>query len=331
MDGANPIGVRLNDATPGPIKIGALLWTQRTDWAGLRDAALAAEAAGWDSLWVSDHLLSPIGATSAPVFEAWTAISAIGALTQRVTVGLIVGSNTFRNPGLVAKMAVTLDHVTDGRAVLGLGAGWLEAEHTMHGIPFEASPGARIDRLSEAVPMVRGLIDGEIVDHASERYSFVDARHAPRPVQTHLPILIGGEGPTKTLRLVAEQADMWNARGSLERLAESDAILATHCAAVGRDPRTIERLTNRWVAVRDDVAEASRFIDTTNRYHDVTNPDPAIIVPGPPEVVAAAIRPVVELGFRHVIVSLRAPWDFETIARFPEVRSLLCDTTRLPE
>ena len=331
MDAAGPSEVKLDDSTPGAIKIGALLWTQRTDWAGLRDAALAVETAGWDSLWVSDHLLSPVGATSAPVFEGWTAISAIGAMTERVTVGLIVGSNTFRNPGLVAKMAVTLDHLTNGRAVLGLGAGWLEAEHTMHGIPFEASPGARIDRLAEAVPMVRQLINGEIVNHASDRYSFVDARHAPRSVQARLPILIGGEGPTRTLRLVAEQADMWNARGSLERLAESNAILAAHCAAVGRDPRTIERLTNRWVAVRDDVTEASHFIDTTNQYQGVTNPDPAIIVPGSPEVVAAAIRPVVELGFRHIIVSLRAPWDFETIARFPDVRSLLRDTTRLPE
>jgi alkanesulfonate monooxygenase SsuD/methylene tetrahydromethanopterin reductase-like flavin-dependent oxidoreductase (luciferase family) len=313
-----------------PVKLGALLWTQRTDWNGLRDAAVAADQSGFDSLWVSDHLLSSIGAPSGSLFEAWTAISAIGALTRRATVGLIVGSNTFRHPGLVAKMAVTLDHITDGRAVLGLGAGWLASEHAMHGIPFEASPGARIDRLGAAVSIVRGLIDGEIVDHDSRWYTLIGARHAPRPIQARLPILIGGEGPTKTLRLVAEQADMWNARGSRDRLAATDAILADHCAAVGRDPGTIERLTNRWIAIRDDVDEASRAIDATNRHQEVTDPDQGIVAVGPPDVVAAALRPVVELGFRHLVVSLRAPWDHETISRLPEVRELLRDPAPMP-
>lgn len=320
----------MNDVDLAPLKIGALLWTQRTAWAGLRDAALAAERSGWDSVWVSDHLLSPIGDPSGPLFEAWTAISAIGALTRQPTVGLIVGSNTFRHPGVVAKMAVTLDHITDGRAVLGLGAGWLESEHQMHGIPFEGSPGARIDRLAAAISIVRGLLDGQLVDHDSQWYTLAGARHAPGPVQAHLPILIGGEGPTKTLRLVAEQADMWNARGSVDRLAAADATLAAHCVAIGRDPRTIERLTNRWIVIRDDIAAANEVMDATNRLHGVTDPDPGIIAVGPPAVVADALRPVVQLGFRHLIVSLRAPWDHETIARIPEVRELLRDSAAVP-
>lgn len=318
------------ESSAAPVKLGALLWTQRTDWDGLRDAAVAADRAGFDSLWLSDHLLSSIGATSGSVLEAWTAISAIGALTSRATVGLIVGSNTFRHPGLVAKMAVTLDHITGGRAVLGLGAGWLESEHQMHGIPFEASPGARIDRLGAAVSIVRGLIDGEIVDHDSRWYTLTGARHAPQPIQAHLPILIGGEGPSKTLRLVAEHADMWNARGSRDSLAASDSILASHCAAIGRDPDSIERLTNRWIAIRDAVDAASEAIEATNRYQGVTDPDPGIIAAGPPDVVAAAVRPVVELGFRHIVVSLRAPWDHETIIRLREVRDLLRDAAPDP-
>ena len=308
-----------------PVKIGALLWANRTDWTGLRAAAVAAEQSGFDSLWVSDHLLSSIGRPSDPVFEAWTAISALGALTERATVGLLVGSNTFRNPGLVAKMAVTLDHITGGRAVLGLGAGWLEAEHRMHGLEFEATPGVRIDRLAAAVSIVRRLIDGEVVDHDSQWYSMIGARHVPQPIQRHLPILIGGEGRTKTLRVVAEQADMWNARGSRDSLAAVDAALATHCAAVGRDPTTIERLTNRWIVIRDYPASAQRVLEATNRYQHVTEFDPGIVVTGPPEAVAAALRPVVDLGFRHIVVSLRAPWDHETISRLPAVRDLLQD------
>lgn len=318
----------MDSENPGKIKIGALLWTQKTDWNGLRGAVLAAEDAGWDSLWVSDHLLNPIGDHEGPVFEAWTAISAIGALTRRVTVGLIVGSNTFRHPGLVAKMAVTLDNITDGRAVLGIGAGWYEPEHRMHGIQFEASAGARIDRLSAAVAVIRRLIDGDIVDHESKWYSLVGAKHEPRPVQARLPILIGGEGPTKTLPLVAAQADMWNARGSVESLAATDAILRDHCARVGRDPNAIERLTNRWVVVRDDSRDAERAMDDTNRVHGIFDPDPGIIVTGPPEAAAAAIQPVIKIGFRHLIVSLRAPWDLETIARFPDVRELLVGASR---
>jgi alkanesulfonate monooxygenase SsuD/methylene tetrahydromethanopterin reductase-like flavin-dependent oxidoreductase (luciferase family) len=305
------------------VKLGALLWTQRTDWAGVRDAAVAADRAGFDSIWLSDHLLSSIGDTTGSMFEAWTALSAIGALTSHATVGLIVGSNTFRHPGLVAKMAVTLDHITDGRAVLGLGAGWLESEHRMHGLAFEDSPGARIDRLGAAVSIVRGLIDGETVDHDSGWYTLTGARHAPRPIQAHLPILIGGEGPTKTLPLVAQYADMWNARGSRDSLAVSDVTLAYHCAAIGRDPATIERLTNRWVVIRDDVEAASRVMDAMNSHQGVTEADPGIIALGPPDQVAAALRPVVDLGFRHVVVSLRAPWDHETIARLPDVRAIL--------
>jgi alkanesulfonate monooxygenase SsuD/methylene tetrahydromethanopterin reductase-like flavin-dependent oxidoreductase (luciferase family) len=313
-----------------PIKFGALLWTQRTDWKGLQDAAIAVDRSGFDSIWVSDHLLSPIGAPNASVFEAWTTISAIGALTRNATIGHIVGSNTFRNPGLVAKMAVTLDHLTGGRAVLGLGAGWLETEHTMHGLPFESSPGARIDRLSAAVSVIRGLLDGEIVDQESRWYSFVGAQHAPQPVQQHLPILIGGEGPTKTLRLVAERADMWNARGSWDRLAALDVTLADHCAAVGRDPGSIERLTNRWIAIRDEVDDARRAIEATNRYQDVTDHDPQIVVAGPPDVAAAALQPVVDAGFRHIVLSLRAPWDHETITRLSEVRELLNERLAQP-
>jgi alkanesulfonate monooxygenase SsuD/methylene tetrahydromethanopterin reductase-like flavin-dependent oxidoreductase (luciferase family) len=312
---------------PAPVKLGTLLWTQRTDWAGVRDAAVAADQAGFDSIWLSDHLLSSIGDTDGSMFEAWTALSAIGALTSRATVGLIVGSNTFRHPGLVAKMAVTLDHITDGRAVLGLGAGWLESEHRMHGLAFEDSPGARIDRLRAAVSIIRRLIDGEIVDHDSRWYTLSGARHAPRPIQAHLPILIGGEGPTKTIPLVAEYADMWNARGSYDSLAASDKILAHQCAAIGRDPATIERLTNRWITIRDDVGAANEVMDAINRHQGVIDLDPGIIELGPPEVVAAALRPVVDLGFRHVVVSLRAPWDHETIARLPEVRALLDGVT----
>ena len=305
------------------ITIGALLWTQNTDWPGIREAALAAESAGFESLWTSDHLLSPTGPPEGPVLDGWSVITAIAALTQRPRVGLIVSANTLRHPALVAKMAVTLDHISGGRAVCGLGAGWAEHEHQVHGIDFGTSPGDRIERLRDATRIVRGLLDGASVDSASGRYRLSGARHAPMPIQKHLPILIGGEGRQKTLRVVAELADLWNARGSVDSLVSADAVLREHCSEIGRPSESIERLTNRWVVIRDDRSSAARFVEQSMRHQGLDEYDRSILVTGSPHQVADALIPVVRAGFRHIVWSLRAPWDFETIRRMPEVRDLV--------
>ena len=305
------------------IRIGALLWTQNTDWSGIREAALATERSGFESLWTSDHLLSPTGPPERPVLDGWSVITAIGALTHRPRVGLIVSANTLRHPALVAKMSVTLDHISGGRAVCGLGAGWAEHEHRVHGIDFGKSPGDRIDRLRDATQIVRGLLDGRSVDFAGGWYKLGGARHAPAPIQKHLPILIGGEGRQKTLRVVAELADLWNARGSVESLASADAVLREYCFEMGRPPESIERLTNRWVVIRDDRSSATRFVEESMRHQGLGEYDQSILVLGSPSEVTDALTPVVRAGFRHLIWSLRAPWDFETIRRMPEVRELL--------
>jgi alkanesulfonate monooxygenase SsuD/methylene tetrahydromethanopterin reductase-like flavin-dependent oxidoreductase (luciferase family) len=306
-----------------PIRIGALLWPQGTDWEGIRGAALEVEKAGFDSIWTSDHLLSPTGPLNGPVFEGWSLITALGVLTNRPTVGLIVSANTLRHPALVAKMAVTLDHVTGGRAVCGLGAGWAEEEHRVHGIDFGRSAGDRIERLRESVLIIRGLLDGASVDSQSRWYSVNSVRHTPLPVQDHLPILIGGEGRQKTLAVVAELADLWNARGSLDSLMAADAALREHCARVGRSPDAIERLTNRWVVIRRDQTAARQFVAESMQYQGLDGYDESTIVCGPPRLVADALIPLVNAGFHHLVWSLRAPWDLETIRRLPEVRELV--------
>ena len=306
------------------IKIGALLWAQQTDWPALRDAAIAADRAGFDSLWVSDHLLCPVGSWRNPVYEVWATIAGLGALTERATIGTLVGAITFRNPGLVAKLAATVDHITGGRAALGLGGAWLAREHHMHGIDFGASAGERLDRLHEAVPLIRRLLDGETVTHSGRFYNLAGAEQFPRPLQTRLPILIGGQGRRKTLRTVAMYADMWHTQlGSLEQIQASDAALRAHCAAVGRDPDTIERMASKWVTMRDDPDEARRELESSLRYHGVEEYDPSILAAGTPAAVAQALRTHVDAGFAHILFSLRAPFDHETIARMPEVRDLL--------
>ena len=165
------------------MRFGAAFWINRTDWPDLRDACLAAERAGWDSLWIDDHLLADEGDPADPKLEGWATLSALAVLTERVRLGLLVAANTFRNPGLTAKLAATVDHLSGGRLVLGLGGGWFEREHDAFGIDFGAGFGERLDRLDEAVGLIRRLLDGERVTHEGRFYTMRDALCAPLPVQ----------------------------------------------------------------------------------------------------------------------------------------------------
>jgi F420-dependent oxidoreductase-like protein len=305
------------------VRFGAQLWSQATDWPSFLAAAVAADEAGWDSVWTWDHLHAIFGPWEQPVLEGWLAMSAVAARTARVRVGLMVGANTFRNPGHTAKMAATLDHVAGGRAVLGLGGAWFAREHEAFGIDFGASVGERLDRLDEAVEVIRRLLDGERFSHAGACYRLDDALISPRPLQAHLPILVGGGGPRKTLRTVARRADAWNTNGTLDEVAGRDAILREHCAAVGRDPATIERTVSFPVVLRDDPDAAARAFRALCDHNGTPDAGKVPTLLGPPALVADAIRPYVDLGFATIIVRLPAPYDLETIARIGEVRALL--------
>jgi alkanesulfonate monooxygenase SsuD/methylene tetrahydromethanopterin reductase-like flavin-dependent oxidoreductase (luciferase family) len=304
------------------VRFGAAFWIQRTGWPELRAACLAAEAAGWDSVWLDDHLLSDEGDWTSPKLEGWAALAAVAALTQRVRLGLLVSANTFRNPGLIAKLATTLDHVSGGRAVLGIGGAWFEREHEAFGIAEWGSGfGERLDRLDEAVGLIRRLLDGERVSHEGRFYAFHDAVCAPRPVQARLPILVGGSGPKKTLRTVARYADAWNGYGSPERIAETLAHLRERCAEEGRPFEDIEKtVTLDNVVVRDTAAAARRWYDTIAATHGIDDP---LDVGGPPAAVADALRPYADLGVGEIVWVFRSPWDVETIARLGEVRAAL--------
>ncbi len=307
------------------MRFGAAFWTSKTDWPTLRDAALAAERAGFDSLWFDDHLLEDEGEWTADKLEGWVSLAALAPLTSRATLGHLVTANTFRAPGLLAKMALTLDHVSGGRAVLGVGAGWFEREHHAFGIDFGRSAGERLDRLAEALPILRRLLDGERFDADGPTYRLRDAIARPHPVQAHLPILVGGMGPLRTLPLVARWADHWNTYGSVAEVAAAAAILDERCRDIGRDPRTIERSVILNVVVRDDVRAAVAAWAETMREHAPAPAEDVLDAAGPPAVVAAALRPYVEAGFSHLVWVMRTPWDLETIGRLGEVRAALAD------
>ena len=224
------------------VQLGVLLWSQGTDWDGFEAAARRADELGYDHLWTWDHLYAIFGDPYQPIFEGWSTLAAWSKVTHRARLGLLVGANTFRNPGLVARQASTLDHMSGGRAILGMGGAWFRLEHGAHGLEFGSGPGERLSWMDESVAAMRGLLVGErVTSSPGGRYAFDDLLLLPRPVQDRLPIMIGGSGEKKTLRTVARYADMWNAMGTPDFLQHKRDVLEAHCAAVGRDPAEIQQ------------------------------------------------------------------------------------------
>ncbi len=312
------------------MRFGAAFWVNRCTWPDLRSAVLSAERVGWDSVWIDDHLLADEGDPDDPKFEGWTTLAALAMLTTRVRLGLLVSANTFRAPGLTAKLATTLDHLSGGRAVLGLGGGWFEGEHEAFGIDFGTGYGERLDRLDEAVSLLRRLLDGERIEaHDGRFYTMRDALCAPRPIQERLPILIGGSGPKKTLRTTARYADLWNGYGPPASVEATSQILAERCAEVGRPFAAIERTVTVHLVIRDTAEAARAAWAATAARHGLERrlasdgTEHGLTVGGSPTEVAAYLRGYREIGIGEVIVVFRDPFDRETIDRVGEVRAAL--------
>lgn len=307
-----------------PIRLGANCWNQYTDWLSWLDVMRRADDAGYESLWTWDHLYPIVGSWRGPMLEAYTAISAAAAVTRRGTIGLMVGANTFRNPALVAKMMTTIDHVSGGRAVLGIGAAWFETEHTGFGIPFGDGAPERLRWLSQALPVMRGMIDGTEPTVTEGVYRTHAVRNDPPPVQRRLPILVGGSGRNVTLRLAARYADACNVGGTPAEVAEAEAALVRHCEAIGRDEREIERTVGIGVPIiRNSREEARRVMADMFRHNGGADPwdDQPV---GTPEDVVERLAPLVELGYHHLIAGFPAPFDEESMTRLTtEVRPRL--------
>ncbi|MBP1704413.1 MAG: Coenzyme F420-dependent N10-methylene tetrahydromethanopterin reductase-like protein [Chloroflexi bacterium] len=306
------------------VRIGALCWNQYTDWPSLLAAGVRADQLGYDTLWTWDHLYPIIGDSHGPIFEGWLTVTAWAQATQRIRIGLMVGANPFREPALVAKMATTLDHVSNGRAILGIGAAWFAEEHEAFGLEFGSGFPERLRWLAEALPVMRGMLDGTEPTAAGPRYRSKATRNLPPPIQRRLPILVGGGGEKVTLRLVAQYADMNNVGDGPASVRRKEAILLEHCAAVGRDPAEIERTTGIGaVFIRDDRAEAERLFREAfrrNRIARLWSDQPV----GTPEDVAARLAPYLEIGYRHLVAGFPATFDEESMTRLvTEVRPML--------
>lgn len=308
----------------GDIRLGALCWNQYTEWSALLEAGRRAERLGFDTLWTWDHLYPIVGSSNGPILEAYMVLAGWAMATERIRIGLMVGANTFREPTLVAKMVTTLDHMSSGRAILGLGAAWFEEEHIAFGLEYGDGPPDRLRWLREALPIVRGMLDGTEPIAAGRRYRSRRTRNLPAPVQARLPIVVGGSGPRVTLRLVAEYADMNNVGGSPANVRQKDALLVEHCRAIGRDPATIERTCGvGTVFIRDSHDEAERAFGDAFARNGGARPwsDQPV---GTPDEVAAHLAGYVEAGYRHLIVGFPSPHDEESMERLvTEVRPRL--------
>jgi alkanesulfonate monooxygenase SsuD/methylene tetrahydromethanopterin reductase-like flavin-dependent oxidoreductase (luciferase family) len=228
------------------------------------------EELGFDSAWVCDHLNQP-SSPEGPYFEGWTLLAALAARTERIRIGVLVSSNTFRHPALLAQEAVTLDHVSNGRLELGLGAGWFLPEHERFGIAFPP-PRERVDRFREAVEIVDSLLRNESTTFGGRYYRLDGASVRPAPVQQPRPPLTLGAHKTRMLRICAEYADSWNSFGTVAEMRERNLILDEHCAAIGRDQGEIRRSFYGWASkmeeqgLPDPWQSAAAFEDVVGRY-----------------------------------------------------------------
>src|SRR5438477_3012353 len=207
------------------------------------------EKLGFESAWLCDHLIQP-SRPQGPYFEAWTLLGGLAAVTKAIRVGVLVTSNTFRFPQVVAKMAVTVDHISNGRLEIGLGAGWYEPEHTMFGIPFPETK-ELVGRFKEAVQVVDLMTREDTSSFDGEYYQLREARSRPASVQKPRPPLVLGAFGPRMLKIVARYADTWNAFGTPEEMRERNQMLDDYCREIGRDPDTLDRSLYYWVPKAD--------------------------------------------------------------------------------
>ena len=312
--------------------IGFQVWGQHTGWPELASTAARIDELGFASLWTNDHFFPAAGEAAAssdappgPCLEGWITLAGFALVTRRVRLGVLVSGAGYRNVGLVVKQVTAIDHLSGGRAILGLGAGWHPRDHAAFG--FDLLPiGLRLDRLEAQAAAARALLDGETVTADGPHVRLDGAVNLPTPVRERLPLMIGGSGERRTLRIVARHADGWNGEGDVETWARRNRILDEHCAAVGRDPAAIRRtvgLPPASIRATHDSAVASLAERLEHNglgageARALANASP---MAGTPAEVGDALRAYAEAGAAEAIIDWPAPFDDATLASLAAFR-----------
>ncbi|MEP6640070.1 MAG: LLM class flavin-dependent oxidoreductase, partial [Chloroflexota bacterium] len=315
------------------IRVGFQVWGHAVSWPELAATARDIERLGFDSIWSNDHFYPPTGpaattpdAPDGPVLEAWMMLAGFAAETRSIALGVLVSGAGYRNPGLLVKQATALDHIAGGRVTLGLGAGWHEREHRAFGFEYP-SLGERITRLDEQATAIRRLLDGETVTLHGRYVEMDRARNLPPPIQAHLPLLIGGHGERRTLRIVARVADVWNGEGDPATFARLNGILDEHCAAIGRPPGEIRRTVGvAPIRIRDSRETAVADLTDALIANGLTRSDARAAAEDSPlagdeRQVGEVLAAYAAAGADEVMADWPAPFDLETLERLAALRS----------
>ena len=276
----------------------------------LGDIASTAENSGFDSVWVMDHLhqIPPVGPPDMWMLEGNTALAAIAARTRKASVGLMVGGVTYRNPALHAKVTTTIDVLSGGRAIHGIGAAWFEDEHVAYGYRFPPIS-ERFERLEDHLNIARAMFTQEKATYEGKHHSVNGALNYPRPVRGDIPIMVGGSGKRKTLRMVAQYADASNVFGSPDEIRGLMDILDQHCENVGRDPKEITRTRLGTLIIGRTHEEAERKLDAVLG----DRPARASAISGDPDTVAEKVSALQDAGLDGQLFVIPDSFDLEVL------------------
>ncbi len=281
----------------------------------LAQIAVTAEESGFDSVWVMDHFyqIQNVGPRTDPMLEAYTTLAALAARTRRAGLGAMVTAVTYRNPALLAKMVTTLDVISSGRAILGLGAAWNYDEHRGYGFDFPAVV-ERMGRLEEALQICRAMFTEKEPTFNGRYYDIFDALNVPRPIRGNIPILVGGGGEQRTLRLVAKYADACNIFGDAATIRHKLEVLDAHCEAVGRDPAEIQRTRLGGLLIAET---AERAEQKARQLAESRGLDPAVLraymLVGDPDSVCDQVASFLEAGLDGLVFNMPDAQDIEPV------------------
>ncbi|MEU4772788.1 LLM class flavin-dependent oxidoreductase [Micromonospora sp. NPDC023644] len=304
----------------GPaLRFGVHSGQQYTDFGTLLDLWQRAEALGYDMVSLFDHFRPPLGGPAGPCFDGLSLLSALAARTERVRCVIMVSAVTWRHPALAANIATTIDHVSGGRLEFGVGAASADLAYEQYGIPFP-SPRVRVEMLDEACHVLRGLWTQPTTTFSGRHVRLADARLEPKPLQTRLPLIIGGDGERRTLRVVARHADIWNTlAGDPESYARKLAVLGQHCAATGRDPDSVRKsVTFRVVLAGDRATAQRRWTQIADHFGPGSPVLDEFVTIGTPEDCVRDLQPYLRMGVRDFVLGARPPVDWASVEMFAQ-------------
>jgi F420-dependent oxidoreductase-like protein len=265
-------------------------------WEDIREISAHCEETGWDGVYIADHFMpnhSGPEPRDGDMLECWSLLAALAVAVPRVRLAPLVTSVTYRHPAVLANIAATTDRICGGRLALGIGAGWQENEHASYGIPL-GTIRERLDRFEESIPVLLGLLREPRTTFAGQYFTVTDAPNQPAPVQARMPLLIGGAGEKRMLRIAAQYADEWNCWSTPDLLARKLGVLRQHCADLGRDPAEIHVSTQALMYLSTDQGWLAR------KREEIPPGRPAII--GTPEEVAGLIAQYRDAGADELII-----------------------------